>query len=285
MKEILFVFSLLAIYTTGIAQTPDSSATEKLDSSHFKASLTYLTNNVWQGRKDDEILPYLTPTITYTHKSGLYADVGVGIVPYNGAGFDLVMLEGGYDKDLGKRFSLSLYGGKYFYATKSNSVRSASGGSASAGLSYTPENDLFSLTETGGLNFADKTDYASTTELQHHFYLGSDGQYSISPEVAVNAGTQNYYSSYIEDIPVKRKKNGATVTRNYAVMNASKFQVLDYELSCPLEYDAKKWGLTVTPYYAIAKGPVSYRTMPGNRLITENLTNSFYTQVAAFVKF
>src|ERR1700733_16109732 len=40
--------------------------------SHFMASLTYLNNNVYLGRRDSVATPYLTPTFGYYHKSGLY---------------------------------------------------------------------------------------------------------------------------------------------------------------------------------------------------------------------
>jgi hypothetical protein len=47
--------------------------------SHFHASLTFESNNVYLGRQDSTVLPLLTPEISYLFKSGFEIDFSVRV--------------------------------------------------------------------------------------------------------------------------------------------------------------------------------------------------------------
>ncbi len=47
--------------------------------SHFEAGISYQSNDVYLGRKDSTVLPYIIPAFSYYHLSGLYATVSLGI--------------------------------------------------------------------------------------------------------------------------------------------------------------------------------------------------------------
>ena len=78
------------------------------------------------------------------------------------------------------------------------------------------------------------------------------------------------------------KKNGNT---GIVQVQQNKFGILDYELSLPIAYDAKKWGLFFTPTYAIPQNPISYTAPGGNIFVAEKFDNVFYAEFGAYLKF
>ena len=55
----------------------------KEEQSYFKLSGSYLTNAVYNGRKDSATLPYITPSLAYYDKSGF--NIGVSASYLNSA--------------------------------------------------------------------------------------------------------------------------------------------------------------------------------------------------------
>ena len=108
----------------------------------------------------------------------------------------------------------------------------------------------------------------------------------------------NYYDSYYSNRKFgrKRTKNGAVagfynISAN--VNDASKFKILDYELSVPVEKKWNKFLITFTPVYAI---PVNPATVVVQSQLTQNspvktrsyqepLSNSFYFSLELAYKF
>jgi hypothetical protein len=281
------IFSLLIIGLVSSVKAQDS--TSKTKSSYFKASTSYLTNSVYGGRKDSLATPYITPAIGYYDKSGFFVKGSLSYLAATGdSRIDLFSLETGYDFTINDKLSGGIYGSKYFYNNSSTSVRSESKGGLGGSLTYDPG----AITFSGGLDlsFASKTDINVSGSLAHGFYFGDKGnEWSISPSVAVNLGTQNYYQDYIKNRKSKsgsRGRGGNTGgTSTIQTTSSSNFGILDYELSLPITYDGNKWGLFFTPTYAIPKNPISIASSTGSGYVSEKLDNSFYAEFGVYIKF
>src|ERR1700712_5740709 len=64
--------------------------------SYFSAGLSYLTNSVYNGRKDSVATPYITPTIGYYDKSGFFIDGSLSYLSRAGSSrIDLFNIEAG----------------------------------------------------------------------------------------------------------------------------------------------------------------------------------------------
>src|SRR5579862_4023180 len=57
-----------------------------IHSSHFRAGIDYLSNNVYFGRKDTVNTPYLTASFGYYHKSGLFINSSASYLTSSGEG-------------------------------------------------------------------------------------------------------------------------------------------------------------------------------------------------------
>lgn len=288
---LLLFQGLIAQDTTVIRQ--DSTLTQPVPKrSYWQAGLSYLSDNVYLGRKDSVKIPYVMPTIGYYHKSGLYADatLGYAVLPGN-SHIDMVSLEAGYSLTTGN-FDGQLAASKYFYSSKSYSVRSEIAASIVADAAY----DLHFIKPTFEVtfNFGNQTDYVVTWGLQHTFYAAGD-DLDITPSFVMNSGTQNYYNSYYRKRKYSTKRKGTTVkgTIIATVIDPSAFKVLDYEATVPINYTLGKFTFNFTPTIAIPVNPaqVTRATTPtGGNTTTkvaslEKLKNSFYWNLGFLVKF
>lgn len=287
--------SLMAQDSRDSSATARDSATTTTTpkKSYWQAGLSYLSDNVYLGRKDSVRIPYVMPTIGYYHKSGLYADatLGYAILPGN-SHIDMVSLEAGYALTTGN-FDGQVAASKFFYSSKSYSVRSEIDANIVVDASY----DLHFIKPTfeATFNFGNNTDYVLTWGLQHTFYAAGD-HLDITPGFVMNSGTQNYYDSYYRKRKYsKTRKNGTTVngTITATVVDPSAFKTLDYEASIPLNYTLGKFTFNFTPTLAIPVNPaqVTRVTQPtGGGATTkvatlEKLNNSFFWNLGLSFKF
>jgi hypothetical protein len=261
--------------------------------SYFQASLSYLSDNVYLGRKDSVAAPYITPMFGYYHKSGLYINASASYLPTAGENrVDLVAIETGYSFKAGN-FDGQANAAKFWYSSASYNVRSELKGS----LSFFSAYDLGFIKPTllPVLNIGNKIDFALTMGLEHTFYLDDDA-IDITPELNVNESTLNFYSSYykVRRYSVKRKKKTTIVKGSVSgnVLDAGKFRMLDYEFTVPLSYAIKKFTFNFTPVYSIPVSPsvVTVTTKianqaPNVKMSQEKLGNSFFFQGTLAYKF
>ena len=276
IKKLLSAF-IITIFCASAAKAQDTTHNK---SSYFKLATNYLTNSVYNGRKDSVTLPYITPSIGYYDKSGFFVSGSLSYLAATAdSRIDLFTLETGYDFTINNKLSGGIYGSKYFYNTSSTAVTSQTKGGLGANLIYDPG----FVTVSGGidLSFASKTDVNVSAAIAHGFYFGEKGnEWGVTPTISTNLGTQNSYQDYVK----KRKSKGSgnsTVQTN----NSSNFAILDYELSLPITYDGNKWGLFLTPIYAIPQNPISVAASTGSGYTIEKLENTFYAQFGVYVKF
>jgi hypothetical protein len=254
--------------------------------SYFQASLTYLSNNVYLGRKDTAATPYITPMFGYYHKTGLYLNASASYLPIAGESrIDLVTVEAGYAFKTGK-FEGQASAAKFWYNSASYNIRSELKGSLSFFGAY--DFGFIKPTLTPALTIGNKLDFALTMGVEHIFYFDHDA-FDITPTFNANASTQNYYNSYYKarKFSVKRKGENVTVKgyRSGEVLNAGQLKMLDYEFTFPINYTIKKFTLNFSPVFAVPVNAalVSVTTKKGNqapttKIATEKLSNSFFFQ-------
>ncbi len=265
------------------AKAQDSTRNSAPDKSYFEAGLSYLNNNVYQGRHDSLRIPYLIPSIKYYNKSGFYAGASVSYLSSpQDSRVDLFALEAGYAFTKNK-FSGLVSVDKDFYNSQSKNVRAETKGSATGTLAY--DFGFIKPVVQGGVIFNSSDDYYGALGLEHSFFFADDN-FEMTPSFLANASTQNYYGSYYGKRKFKTEKRnprGVVATTGTYLENASDFKIMDYELSLPLDYSIGKFIFDFTPTEAFPANPnvvVTTITPPSGvattRTKTEELSNIFY---------
>jgi len=289
---VMLFFSLSAAYAQ--KDTSDAPAPKK---QFLKLGLNFLSNNVYLGRTDSVAAPTLSPTIKYSFASGIYLSGAMDIITNRKKNkLDGGNLEFGYDHigdgdvDWGASFT------KLFFNSTSTQVDATVSGELNAYVDY----DVAEIvTASLGLNYqVAKSGYTGdlllSPVLSHDFLVdgvfGDDDELLISPSVALNAGSQNFYSGYLVrkgKIAAKRV-NAAYDAYNTALGN---FTLLDYELSAPIAYIAGKFTFSFTPTIAFAQNSLPTST-PAEKAITATIERSqpvrsseFYVETGISFKF
>jgi len=276
-----------ACNTVNAQQIPVKKDNAPSKQSHWDLSLTYLSDNVYLGRRDSTSIPYITPTVVYYDKSGFFISGSISYLPgADNNRIDVATIEGGYSYASDK-LNVEISAGKDFYSDQSFAVNSAISGRVSSYLSYDlgfiqPSLEL-------GADFSGSVDIGAGFGLEHSFTVIED-KLEINPAVKVNAGMQNFYNNYYKsrryNSSRSKNKNSGTVTGSIA--DASRFQIMDYECSSAVEYTLRKnIKINFTPVFAIpVNGSViTLSTKPstgsggGTSTYRENLSNIFYWSV------
>jgi hypothetical protein len=252
--------------------------------SYFLASVSYLSNSIYNGRKDSIATPYITPMIGYYDKSGFFINGSLSYLARSGSSrIDLFSVGAGYDFSFGN-FDGELAASKSFYSSSSTNVQSEIKGSVFASGDY--DFNFIDAHIEGGINFGSKPDYLLDFGLEHTFYAAAD-KLRLTPSFIANASTQNYYGSYYSNRRYggKRKKAAGITYEVFAdVKDASTFKVLNYEFSLPISYVVNKFTFNFIPAYAIPVNPATVTVLltpssgptPAPKIFTEKLDNSFY---------
>lgn len=293
---LLFLFTIIYSAST-FSQTGVAEENEATAKSFFKTSLSYLSNAVYQGRKDSAVISYITPALSYVNKNGWNISGSFSYSPNSGINeIELITVETGYEHKFSKSFSANAFAAAYFYNQFSSAVQSETNGGIGIGIDYAPKN-IINLSADLGTTISSSPDIATTLSIGHPFYFGAAGHdWGIIPAVACIAGTQVYYNNYYTNrkfsqaIRSHRGKGrgipaAATSTNTINVVSAETFKVLDYELSVQTSYDATKWGIFFTPIYAIPVHPLTFTEQGSATPMAEKLSNSFYFTLGAYVKF
>jgi hypothetical protein len=259
--------------------------------SHLELNLVYQSNDVNNGRKDSTVIPTITPKISYILESGFEIDLSVGYnVHEPSPQVNQYTLDGSYSFNPGN-YSGSVTLSGFIYSKSSGSVTSEQKGSLAYNSSYTFSfiQPCVNLTWTFGNHIPD---YQVSPILQQQFNIGN---LNITPTVTMNAATQNSYNSYYQNrrfsIPRSGKPLPDSVTLSGEVLNADKFQILDYEFSAPINFTAGNWTFNFTPTYAMPVNPADIKaTVTTNHVsrsftYKEKLPNTFYWQIGVTYDF
>jgi hypothetical protein len=289
MKKIVALFTYaLMLGVSFKSYSQDDSVTEH---SHFRFTSYYLSNAVYSGRKDSARVPYLKSSITYLHKSGFNASVGISTLVAAGSpiSVDAVWLDAGYDFKLGEKVNGGINLTKTFYADASYSVSSEIKAEAGAYLGY--DAGIVSINSSAYVMFSQSPDISTTLGLSHLFSMG-ESPLTIEPAFNVVFGTQNFYQAYYKNRKFANAGSGKghsgikhnLTTNSTVTFNQSHpFTVLDFEPSIDIKYEHDSWGLYFNPTYAIPVNPTSY--IINNKTKTETLSNTFYFELGGHVNF
>ena len=287
-----FSLLLLSVKITAVAQA-DSLARK---GSHLGISANYLSNAVYSGRKDSAAVPYFRPALGYYHKSGIYITAGSALLlnSSNPASVDAVTFNVGYDFNIGDKINAGLNIEKSFYTNSSYAVQSEIKGEGGIYMGY--DANFVSINASSYMMYSTALDVSTTFGLSHSINLGkNDNGWEINPAVKANFGSQNFYQAYYSNRKYSAnrgkgssKKGGtssssSTPSPKLSFTTKSAYTILDYEITAPIKFSKKTWGLYLEPVYAMPHSPVTY--LIDNRLHTEKLTNSFFVEIGGSVNF
>ena len=280
-KNLLAISLLLFLNQLTAQNNTDSSNNKTIKKSYFQVFANYLSNAVFFGRKDSVRVPYITPSIAYYNKSGFFVNASASYLnSQQNSRVDLVTIGTGYNFSVTDNLLGGIYADKYFYNNLSYNVRSDLSGAAGAYLYYDP--GIIGITGGVDLLFAQKTDATANLGIFYTLNIDEKEKWNLSPALTAFAGTQNFYSGFANRSSRGRRGNIAPAN----LSQSSRFAILAYELSLPLNYDGDKWGISFTPVYAIPVNPITFKNnVTGNTIKLENLQNSFYAELSVYIKF
>jgi len=299
MMKIIYVplltFLLFFIAGSAFAQTPTEDDADKSDkTASFKFGVSYLSNNVFMGRADTVKTPTVLPVLKYSFKNGIFISASADYIPNRVTNrLDGGSVAAGYDYDITDDLSGSVSFTKLFYNANSTQIGSSISSTFSAALDYdiasiiTPSVAVdYNIIKQGFGN-----DIFANAGLSHDFakegIFGDKDLIIISPTAAINTGTQNFYDAYLTlkkyKLTAKGQAREAAAEKLIAAQKKklSKYNILDYEFSVPVEYKIGILILSFTPTYAIAENKLPPRITAG----MVSGSGIFYFETGASLKF
>lgn len=282
MKRNLFIL-LLLLLSAGIkihAQktTKESSSTEE---SYFLVDLSYMNDAIFMGRRDSIAAPYILPSIGYYDKSGLFLDVSASYLTSSGEQrVDLFLATAGY-LFKSKKWSGGVSGTAYFYNENSYNVQSEVVADITGILSYDLKAVELSVYASSYFNNNSTPDIFLGLMMDHTFY-GFNNSLLIIPRASLFAGSQYFYEEYYSTSRLGNRKgqgkgSGSTEPMEITtveVAEASEFNLLNMELSIPLQYHHKQFIFSFTPVWAFPQSNATLTTE--DAVFEEELENVFY---------
>lgn len=255
--NILFLtFILLLGFLSVFAQSTDTDNADANKSSMFTIGTNYGTNTAFYGRTTGYKRPYFSTDLTYSAKSGFWLSTSVFEVQNTAYFVDGTDVSTGWSFDISKKWDGSVSYSRYFFSSDSPMLQSVTSNLAAAHIGL----DWYYLYSTLAVNtiFGGANDYFLKFSNSRYFEWGDifskKGKdfISIDPRISIIAGTQNFANSYITSqsndgyrptatsyIPVSGRPGGSPGgggTQTAENEEASKFNMLNYELRVPVTY-------------------------------------------------
>ncbi|TLP81889.1 hypothetical protein ES765_03235 [Maribacter sp. ACAM166] len=268
-----------------MAQNNKKSAEEisSNEQSYFLTDISYINDAVFMGRRDSIAAPYIFPSIGYYDKSGFFVDASVSyLVSSEENRVDLFLTSLGYTFG-GEKLSGGISGTAYFFNDDSYNAKSSVLGDISGYLSYDLKALEVSVLASAYFNDGSSTDIFTGLMLDRVFY-NTDKSFLINPSIAVYAGSQYFYQEYYSTSRLGNRKGKGqgqgsggvdeTVSTTVEIKEASEFNILNMELSLPLQYYHKQFIFSSTPLLAIPQSSTTITT--ADTIISEDLESTFY---------
>ncbi|MFN8357033.1 MAG: hypothetical protein U0Y10_21445 [Spirosomataceae bacterium] len=264
MKKIYLLLLLYGFYwTSSVAQvtTPNNIQEALSDEDAFLDSLSWLypektgtlsfrlgyTNHAYFAGRDYDIKQYmLMPSITYQHKSGVYADLSGLSYSQSNPMYEMTMASVGYMGIVGSNF--------WFFGEYSRTFLTKPD----------PDNPnpipnaltVFAMYDLGKVMpsvayaymFGDETTQRIIPSVSGYFAKKLNGfidRITFSPGISVTLGTTNSY--YFNYVPTPNPGRFPPVTLTPTLYATEHFGVMAYTLSAPVSFRMKSLRLTFTP--------------------------------------
>ena len=265
----------------------DSSGTTSTDSLPAKSTLTlgatYCNNADYYGQKAVENNPYIAASATYRFRSGIY---------FSGLAYRLLKdsintvsaenLRGGFEFSISKRLSADISYSHTFYPSYSPLLQASNPDNVSATLTY--ENFLSSKL-TADYAFGKSTDFFVTAGTGKQINLGHLTEkdiITITPTVAVTAGTQHFYQTYLIEKKLQDSLlgiilpplTGQETSQVSQTVTTTQFSLLSYNFNCPLAYSRAGYMIEVNYQLSL----LSNKAESGPGQMNSFFSASFYYQ-------
>ncbi|NER16809.1 hypothetical protein [Spongiivirga citrea] len=249
------------------------------DDSYILADISYISDAVFMGRRDSIAAPYVFPSIGYYDASGFFVDATLSyLTASEEQRVDLFLLSGGYLFDKNK-WSGGITATGYFYNDDSYNVQSEISASLNGLLSY--DLDYIELSVSIGSFFTS----GSSNDLFAGFFIerafiNKKENLLFQPSIGVNIGTQNFYEAYYQSSRLGNRKGkgsgngGQTESNTVTFEESSSFNILNIELSAPIEYHYKSFIFSFTPSLSFPQSSVTIVTE--DAVFEEDLDTVFY---------
>jgi len=250
------------------------------EKSQVRIGLRYTSDYLYMGRSDSAKAPYLSPSISYFHKSGIFLRSSLSYLTAKDEGrIDMITFSGGYDyyaKDLAIGISVS----QYFFSDLSYNVMAEMSTYLNTYISY--DFSLFILSADASLAFSGETDVFSGLELSRTLYT-LNRKLLVTPSIYMNAGTQYYYNEYYKNRSEQTGSGGMGKGKGVGsqppstsrqVVASDDFKILDYEAGLNLTYKIKNVRLFISSTWTFPVNPATLVNDQGEYL--EELKKGFY---------
>ncbi|NAY90773.1 hypothetical protein GTQ34_02480 [Muricauda sp. JGD-17] len=251
--------------------------------SYILTDISYINDAVFMGRRDSITAPYIFPSIGYYDKSGFFVDASASyLVGSEENRVDLVLASLGYltqGEKLGGGISVTAY----FFNGDSYNVKSEIIADISGFLSYDFEVLEMSVLASTYFNDGSSADIFTGLMLDRIFY-SNDKSFLIDPTIAVYAGSQYFYQEYYRTSRLGNRKGqgqsqgtggmNSTAATMVDIKEASEFNILNVELSLPVQYHHKQFIFSFAPSLALPQSSATITTE--DSVITEDLESVFY---------
>lgn len=288
MKKSIFLICAFSCHLLSFAQDQDQQVNDSsINSAVFKQSfgrfsLNYASDWIYAGRKDAIALPYLTAAAGYFNQSGLFLRGSASfLMKGTEKRIDQLKLTGGFAYYKNNLF-WGIYASLFSFNDSSYAVLAEIDASMYGYLGY--DFGVFEMTADAGTLIGAATDITAGLELSKTVYA-TGGKFRITPSIYLLGGSQQYYNSYYQIRNTETKKRigrgngsgqGTVVNSDTTIVieNSSKFRLLSYEFSLPVQYTTGRFRIGFTPAFVI---PLNPSTIIVDQVITkEELENSFY---------
>lgn len=268
-----------------LAQNNQNSVKEKssTNKSYILTDVSFVNDAVFMGRNDSIAAPYVFPSIGYYDKSGFFVDASASyLVGSDENRIDLFLGSVGYMSHA-EKLNGGISGTAYFFNEDSYNVKSSVVADISGFLSYNLKLIEVSLMASTYFNDGSSADIFTGLTLNRTFY-SNDQQFLINPTIAVYAGSQHFYQEYYSTSRLgNRKSQGkgqsasdseTEVSTLVEIQDVSQFNILNIELSLPLQYYYKQFIFSFSPVLAIPQTSATITTE--DDVFTEDLESTFY---------
>ena len=247
--------------------------------SYILTDVSYISDAVFMGRRDSIAAPYIFPSIGYYDASGFFADATLSyLTASEEQRVDVFLLSGGYLFD-SKKWSGGITATGCFYNDESYNVQSEISSSINVLLSYDLDYMELSIHLGSFFNSGNNTDFFTSFFIERAF-INEKETFVFKRSVGISGGRQIFYEAYYQSNRLgNRKGQGAgnsSQTESTAVTfeESSSFNILNIELSTPIEYHHKSFIFSFTPSIAFPQSSATIVTE--DAVFEEDLDSVFY---------